>query len=91
MNTAPRLQRLSSTNDPKILPAGNLVELFEIRTGERPEKMIYSFLEDGLNVTSSITYREMNKRAKSVAAYLQKHFKKGDRALVRLPFHSGRH
>ena len=85
MNTAPRLQRLSSTNDPKILPAGNLVELFEIRTGERPEKMIYSFLEDGLNVTSSITYREMNKRAKSVAAYLQKHFKKGDRALMLFP------
>lgn len=85
MNKDPRLQRLSSTIDPKILPAGNLVELFEKRTGERPEKMIYSFLEDGLNVASSITYGEMNSRAKSIAAYLQKHHEKGDRALMLFP------
>ncbi|MBW6459885.1 MAG: AMP-binding protein [Bacteroidales bacterium] len=62
-----------------------MVEVFEENSGKFPAKVIYYYLEDGLNESSRITYREMNARVKAIAAVLQDQYEKGARALLLFP------
>lgn len=78
-------QILASTFDPSILPGKTLIEVFEKRSFQYPDKVIYYFLEDGLNETSRITFGEMNRQVKAIAATLQGKFRQGDRALLLFP------
>lgn len=78
-------QILTSPIDEKLLPEGTIVDVFELRTANSPDKTIYYFLEDGINVKEEITYAEMNRKVKGMAAYLQANYKKGDRALLLFP------
>lgn len=52
---------------------------------ERPQKIAYRFLKDGEAEESSLTYRELDHAARSVAALLQKHSSVGDRVLLLFP------
>lgn len=79
------LQYLTSQIDEESLPAKDLAGLFERRTEEYRDKVIYHYLEDGLNETSRITFGEMNRQVKAVAAYLQQKYRKGDRAVMLYP------
>jgi len=78
-------QVLSSKERPLPLPEDDIIRLFERNCQNHAEKVIYYYLEDGLNETSRITFREMNSRAKAIAAALQGKYKKGDRALMLFP------
>jgi myxalamid-type polyketide synthase MxaB len=82
----PNYQKLtSSACDPSLFPGKTMVEVFEKNSALYPEKVIYYFLENGLDETSRITYGEMNRRVKAIAARLQQDFSKGDRALMLFP------
>jgi myxalamid-type polyketide synthase MxaB len=67
------------------LPGPNMVEIFEKNCAKNPDKVIYYYLEDGYNETDRITFSEMNKRVRAVAAALQERLTKGDRALMLFP------
>ncbi|MBS1551913.1 MAG: fatty acyl-AMP ligase, partial [Bacteroidetes bacterium] len=59
-----------------------LTELLRWRSDNQPEKTAFVFLEDGEREGGSFTYRELDTRAKSIAARLQSMNLKGERALL---------
>jgi acyl-CoA synthetase (AMP-forming)/AMP-acid ligase II/acyl carrier protein len=61
------------------------VDVLERHTKNFPDKVAYHLLEDGITETDRITYGELNSRVKSMAAYFQSNFSKGDRALMLFP------
>jgi iturin family lipopeptide synthetase A len=63
---------------PKI---GSLVKVLRRRAEEHPLKVAFTFLERG-HERSSITYAELDERARALAARLQKKLQPGDRALL---------
>lgn len=67
------------------VPWESLVGMFEANSARHPGKVIYYFLEDGLNETSRVTFGEMNQRVRSIAAALQQRYHKGERALMLFP------
>lgn len=83
--TDEKKQILTSENRTFPLPGQTMVEIFEKNCSDNPEKIIYYYLEDGLNETERITFSRMNLRVKAVAAALQERCVKGDRALMLFP------
>lgn len=63
----------------------NIVKVINQQAQEDPNSLIYSFLNDKLNVTDSLTYQELNTTAKSIAAKLQTYQVYGERILIILP------
>ncbi|MEJ7599639.1 MAG: fatty acyl-AMP ligase [Kofleriaceae bacterium] len=59
-----------------------LVELLEDRARARPDDVLYTFLENGEDVTTSITHRELDARARLIAAQLRSCMRVGDSALL---------
>jgi len=78
-------QTLSSLPGIAATPENTIVEVFERNCHNRPDKVLYYFLEDGLKETDRITYGQMNVRLKAIATELRSAFKKGDRALLIFP------
>jgi amino acid adenylation domain-containing protein len=64
---------------------GNIVEILGSRAAGNPAKTAFTFLEDGERAESSLTYAELDKRARIVSAVLQDRMKPGDRALLLYP------
>ncbi|MEM7132285.1 MAG: SDR family NAD(P)-dependent oxidoreductase [Chloroflexota bacterium] len=65
--------------------ANTLVELLSQRAIETPEKVAYTFLEDGEEQATSLTYAELDQRARAIAAHLQQNDVAGERALLLYP------
>ncbi|HKV10771.1 MAG TPA: amino acid adenylation domain-containing protein, partial [Thermoanaerobaculia bacterium] len=65
--------------------AADLVEALRRRAGEQPERRAYTFLEEGESESGHLTYRELDERARAVAAALQASARRGDRALLLFP------
>jgi acyl-CoA synthetase (AMP-forming)/AMP-acid ligase II len=59
-----------------------LIDLLRWRAQQQPERLAYTFLEDGEHETASITYAELDRRARALAARLQAFGRAGDRALL---------
>ena len=59
-----------------------LVELLRSRADNQPDKIAFVFLEEGEREGGSFTYKELDIRAKSIAAKLQSMNLKGERALL---------
>ncbi|MEE4255703.1 MAG: AMP-binding protein [Bacteroidales bacterium] len=78
-------QHLVSISEGTIFPAETMVELLLKHAENIPEKVVYTLLEDGINEKASITYAEMVRKAKAIAASLLKGGKKGDRVLLLFP------
>jgi acyl-CoA synthetase (AMP-forming)/AMP-acid ligase II/acyl carrier protein len=78
-------QILVSGSENVYVPDNTIVEVCERNAGRNPGKILYYFLEDGLNETSRITFGEMQLRAKAIAGELQTKYTKGDRALMLFP------
>jgi acyl-CoA synthetase (AMP-forming)/AMP-acid ligase II/acyl carrier protein len=83
--TTSNKQILTSENRTFPVPGNDMVGIFEKNCSLHPEKVIYYFLEDGINEADRITFSEMNTRVKAVAAALQSKLSKGDRALMLFP------
>lgn len=68
----------------RIQPS-TLVELLRYRATEQPDGHAYTFLVDGKKETPPLTYSELDRQARAIAAYLQKYQAKGERALLLYP------
>lgn len=62
--------------------SSTFIELLKWRAENQPDKLAYQFLDNGETEGFSYTYAELDKRARSVAAQLQKIMKKGDRVIL---------
>lgn len=61
------------------------VDLLRRRVVELPDRMAYTFLADGAGDEARITYSELDRRARSIAALLQSHGGSGERVLLLYP------
>ncbi len=63
-----------------------LISVLHYRSLYSPDKVAYTFLKDGKTEVDSLTYRDIDRRARAVAAQLQLlGLKAGDRALLLYP------
>ncbi|MDZ7286762.1 MAG: amino acid adenylation domain-containing protein [candidate division KSB1 bacterium] len=62
-----------------------MVELLRQRALHQAEERIYTFLEDGDEQASHLTYAELDRRARAIAGLLQSLTKPGERALLLYP------
>lgn len=67
----------------------HLVELLQHRAIAQPNDIAYKFLSNGTTESGSLTYQELDRRAKAIAARLQSLVKPGARALLVYPYHEG--
>lgn len=65
-----------------LLNASTLVGLLCYRAISQPNQTAYTFLVDGETEEVSISYQELDQRAKAIAAYLQSGNSEGDRVLL---------
>ncbi|KAB8335318.1 fatty acyl-AMP ligase [Scytonema tolypothrichoides VB-61278] len=65
-----------------LLDFSTLVDLLCYRATCQPNQTAYTFLVDGEAEEISITYQELEQRARAIAAYLQSLNAKGERALL---------
>lgn len=66
-------------------PISNLVELACRRANEQPGRTAYVFLQDGENESGRLTFAELDRRARTIAAKLQSMGMTGERALLLYP------
>ncbi len=62
-----------------------LVDLLRYRAINQPQQTAYTFLKDGEIEAGSLTYQELDRRAKAIAAHLQSLDTLGERALLLYP------
>lgn len=62
-----------------------LVELLQARADQEPEKLAYRFLPDGKSEITTLTYAELDQRARSIGAWLESLNGGGERALLLYP------
>nr|VFK64743.1 MAG: Acyl transferase domain-containing protein [Candidatus Kentron sp. UNK]VFK71219.1 MAG: Acyl transferase domain-containing protein [Candidatus Kentron sp. UNK] len=67
--------------------SSTLVELLRHRAQVQPDKTAYTFLKDGEIEEASVTYAQLDRRARAIAAQLQSISAPGERAL--LLYHAG--
>lgn len=63
----------------------NLIDLLRHRSDSHPDRMSFLFLEDGENESSSLTFGQLEQRARAVAAQLQELGAMDSRALLLYP------
>ncbi|MEW5931590.1 MAG: AMP-binding protein, partial [Gemmatimonadota bacterium] len=64
------------------LAVSSLVDLLRLRAREEPDFRAYTFLLDGETQEAHVTYGEMDRRARAIAARLQEMDAAGERALL---------
>lgn len=62
-----------------------LVDLLRYRTLHQPDFKVYTFLEDGEVESASLTYQELDRNARAIAAQLQSFLAPSERALLLYP------
>ena len=69
----------------KLEKLATLVDLLHYRGQCQPDKQAYIFLQNGETESGSLTYGELDKQARAIAAQLQSLRLKGERALLLYP------
>jgi acyl-CoA synthetase (AMP-forming)/AMP-acid ligase II/acyl carrier protein len=77
------MTRMASSHDPLGIPT--LVDLLRRWADERPERQVYTFLADGESAEVSLTYAELDRWARAIAATLQEWGTPGERAIIFCP------
>ncbi|NEP08925.1 MAG: alpha/beta fold hydrolase [Symploca sp. SIO2C1] len=62
-----------------------LVDLLHYRSLHQPDRIAYTFLLDGETSSISLTYQELDQKARAIAAVLQRQGATGERALLLYP------
>lgn len=62
-----------------------LVDLLRDRASQYPDQTAYTFLEDGEHESHTLTYRQLDERARAITAYLQAQLTISDRVLLVYP------
>lgn len=78
---------LKDYNDPVVQQCTTYTDVVKNRTAEKPDHVVFRFLNDGVNENESFTYQQLETRSKALGAAMQKAGSKGDRVL--LLFHPG--
>ena len=65
--------------------AGTFVDLLSQRAAEDPERQIFTFLDHEGAETAKLTYAQLDRRAREIAAALQERGLEGERALLVYP------
>ncbi|MGK7956650.1 MAG: AMP-binding protein [Crocosphaera sp.] len=68
-----------------MLNQTNLIDLLQETAIKQPDKIAYTFLEDGKTEAQQLTYKKLEQRAKAIAAHLQSLDSYGERALLLYP------
>lgn len=66
-------------------PIPTIVDMLQHHAVRRPDQRAFTFLADGETETTTLTYAELDRRARGIAATLRQHVQKGDRALLLYP------
>lgn len=69
---------------PSNLPAPTLIDVLALRAVHQSNKEAFTFLPE-TGQEASLTYGELDRRARLVASWLQRHMQVGDRALLLYP------
>ncbi|MET0647237.1 MAG: amino acid adenylation domain-containing protein [Pyrinomonadaceae bacterium] len=64
---------------------GNIVDLLRLRAEEQPDRRLYTFLAEGEAEEESLTYAELDRRARGVGAWLEERGAGGERVLLLFP------
>lgn len=75
----------SNKNEQISFKPSTIVELLRYRAETNPDGHAYTFLVDGRKPTPPLSYRELDRNARAIAALLQKYQAKGERALLLYP------
>jgi acyl-CoA synthetase (AMP-forming)/AMP-acid ligase II len=67
------------------LKSQTLIELLQSRANQQPDQHAYSFLIDGKKESEPLTYGELDRQARAIAATLQQYKTAGERALLLYP------
>jgi acyl-CoA synthetase (AMP-forming)/AMP-acid ligase II len=70
---------------PPAESSSTLVDLLRRRSDRQPDGLAYAFLDDGGTVGDRLTYGELDREARRIAAWLQESGAQGDRALLLFP------
>jgi amino acid adenylation domain-containing protein len=63
----------------------NLIEILRERAGRQADKTAYRFLANGEDEEAAVTYAELDRRARALGAFLQRHGAAGERVLLLYP------
>ncbi|MFK5856959.1 MAG: AMP-binding protein [Bacteroidota bacterium] len=73
---------LKDNSDPIVQDCTTYIDVIKKWTVEKPEHVVFRFLQDGVNENESFTYLQLETRSKAVASAMQKKGVKGDRVLL---------
>ncbi|NOY49184.1 MAG: AMP-binding protein [Chlorobi bacterium] len=76
---------LKDFKDAAVNGSETYIEVIKNRVLEKPEHVVFRFLNDGVNENESLTYRQLELRSKALGAKMQEYGKKGDRVLLLFP------
>ena len=76
---------MPNANNNTAIDASTLVDILRWRAIHQPDHTAYVFLEDGEIEEARLTYAELDKKARAVAAHLLQSNGKGERALLLYP------
>ena len=65
--------------------ASNLIDLLRGRAADTPDRTVFTFLRDGVTPAETVTFAELDRRARETAAWLQPRFPPGARVLLLYP------
>src|SRR3954471_6787671 len=72
-------------DDARAAGCETLVALLRFRAESSPERIVYRFLPGDGNAELRVTYRELDRRARSLAVRISETARPGDRALLLIP------
>jgi acyl-CoA synthetase (AMP-forming)/AMP-acid ligase II len=70
---------------PKPIDCATFLDVLQARSAEHPDDVAYTFLPDGEAGEQSFTYRQIERRAKAIAAAIRDCVDEGERALLLYP------
>jgi acyl-CoA synthetase (AMP-forming)/AMP-acid ligase II len=76
---------IAATPQSPLVHFSTLVELLRWRATHQSDQLAYRFLVDGKSEGNALTYGELDRQARAIAALLQKHHSQGERALLLYP------
>src|SRR4028118_894716 len=69
-----------------LYKSSTIVDILRYRAQHQPEKTAYTFLQDGETESGSLTYQELDRKARAIAVKLQSIGAAGERALLLYSF-----
>ena len=76
---------MSRSPAPSFRSFNTLLDLLRTRTEQEPDHLIYRFLDDDGSDRATITFAELDRKARAIGAWLEDHNAGGERALLLYP------